>query len=88
VPTGNVSVLPSNKELHIVELICFKSVIKAAYGDPDTLRQAIFKMFRIIIPIEKIIEDEITRPLLSFTRNKFTMFADETRTMSWFEGHG
>jgi hypothetical protein len=55
-----------------------QSVVKAAYGKPDTLRQAIFKMFRIIVPIEKIIEDETTRPLLSLTRNKFTMFSDET----------
>jgi hypothetical protein len=83
---GNALVLPLIKYLPDTDIVCYKSVVKAAYGGPDTLRQAIFKMFRIIIPIEKIIEDEITRPLLSLTRNKFTMFSDETRTMSWLEG--
>lgn len=60
--------------------------MKAAFKDPDTLRQAPYRIFRTIVPTETLVSDERQWRMLSMTTSKFAIFTNGKRNLSWFEG--
>jgi salicylate hydroxylase len=60
--------------------------VKAAFKEPDTLRQAPYRIFRAIVSTETLVEDERQRHMLSLTTSKFAIFQKGARILSWFEG--
>ncbi|PVH83034.1 FAD/NAD(P)-binding domain-containing protein [Cadophora sp. DSE1049] len=62
-----------------------RSVVKAAFNEPDTLRKARYRIFRCLVPTERLL-DEPGRAMLSMTRNTFSIFTKDNKTLFWFEG--
>ncbi|KAG4427866.1 hypothetical protein IFR05_016654 [Cadophora sp. M221] len=62
-----------------------RSIVKAAFKDPNTLRKAKYRIFRCLVPTERLL-DAPGRAMLSMTRNTFSIFAKDNKTMFWFEG--
>jgi salicylate hydroxylase len=60
--------------------------VRAAFDDPTALRRAPWKIFRAIIPTEKLLADEKSKSVLAITKNKFALFSKDDRAISWFEG--
>ncbi|KAN0099749.1 FAD/NAD(P)-binding domain containing protein [Hyaloscypha variabilis] len=63
-----------------------RSIIKAAFNDPEKLHQAPYRIFRAIVPTETLIEDERQWRMLQMTTSKFAIFTKGKRTLSWSEG--
>jgi salicylate hydroxylase len=63
-----------------------QSIVKSAFNDPGTLRQAPYRIFRAIVPTETLLTDEGQPSMLSLTTGKFAIFAEGKRVLSWFEG--
>ncbi|TVY43212.1 Aurachin C monooxygenase/isomerase [Lachnellula subtilissima] len=63
-----------------------RSVVKAAFSDPETLRMAPYRIFRAIIPTEELLSNDKSKALLTLTKGSFAMFPHGDRTLSWFEG--
>lgn len=62
-----------------------RSVVRAAFKEPDTLRKARYRIFRCLVPTERLL-DEPGREMLAMTRNTFSIFTKDKRTLFWFEG--
>lgn len=60
--------------------------MKAAFNEPDTLRQAKYRIFRSIVPTETLLVDEKQKEMLALTNAKFAMFMHGSMVLSWFEG--
>ncbi|KAE9364665.1 FAD/NAD(P)-binding domain-containing protein [Stipitochalara longipes BDJ] len=63
-----------------------RSIIKAAFNDPNTLRQAPYRIFRAIVPTEALISDDRQWSMLQMTKSMFAIFTKGKRNLSWFEG--
>jgi salicylate hydroxylase len=63
-----------------------RSLVKAEFKDGQSLRQAPYRLFRAIVPTEKLSIDERDRTMMGITSQKFALFTTGTRTLSWFEG--
>lgn len=57
---------------------------KFEYG--NLLRQAPYKLFRVIVPTESLSTDLRDKALMALTKNKFAIFQSLDRAVSWFEG--
>ncbi|KAL2062874.1 hypothetical protein VTL71DRAFT_5946 [Oculimacula yallundae] len=62
-----------------------RSVVKTAFKDPDTLRKAKYRIFRCLVPTERLL-DAPGRAMLLMTRNTFSIFTKDNKTLFWFEG--
>ncbi|KAK0122850.1 hypothetical protein ONS96_009878 [Cadophora gregata f. sp. sojae] len=62
-----------------------RSVVKAAFEEADTLRKARYRIFRCLVPTERLL-DEPGREMLSMTKNTFSTFTKDNKTLFWFEG--
>jgi len=83
---GNGSVISSQLNCPILTSLSRKSLIKAAFNDPEPLRMAPYRVFRSLIPTADLLSNSNSRSLLESTKGKFAMFIDSGRVLSWFEG--
>ena len=60
--------------------------MKAAFKDPDMLRQAAYRIYRAIVPTETLVTDDKQKAMLALTNSKFAIFVNGKRIVSWFEG--
>lgn len=81
----NESVIPHLSQLSPM-LSSPKSLIKAAFNDPEILRMAPYRVCRALISTEDLLSDEKSRELLELTESSFAMFTVGDKTLSWFEG--
>ena len=63
-----------------------RSMVKDAFEDGHFLRQAPYKIFRAIVPTERLRIEESDRRMLDVTSGKFVLFTSGDRALSWFEG--
>lgn len=63
-----------------------QSVIKAAFGDGQQLRQAPYRIYRALVPIEKLVDHKRDMELKEQAKDSFAMFFSSDKQVSWFEG--
>ena len=63
-----------------------QSLVKESFKYGQLLRQARFKIFRAIIPTERLSNDERGKAMMAMTNKKFAIFLSSDRTLSWFSG--
>lgn len=60
--------------------------MKKQFGNGHLLRQAPYKLFRVIVPTERLSTDERDLAMLAMTDKKFAIFQSLDRAVSWFQG--